>query len=230
MIAGPDIDEHLLELRRDNTDRTNAWITKEHRRVFTTGLMDKDIPTEETIMKMLASRPSSCVISWQTNDINGYTYYTKEKDKRSAAQNSGIHIEAFDPLGVKTMNYGYIQDIWELDYGARLQTPVFKCEWVKHPNSVSVDNYGLTLVDLRNLGHKDDPWVLVDHVTQVFYVLDPETGKHVVVSGKQKIVGVENVEDNDGDINQFEEMPLFSNPMNIKHIEKDFDKKLIPYM
>jgi hypothetical protein len=95
---------------------------------------------------------------------------------------------------------------------------------------VSVDNYGLTLVDLKNLGHKDDPWVLADHVTQVFYVLDPETGKHVVVSGKQKIVGVENVEDNDGDINQFEEMPLFSNPMNIKHIEKNFDKKLIPYM
>jgi hypothetical protein len=38
------------------------------------------------------------------------------------------------------------------------------------------------------------------------------------------------VEDNDEDINQFEEIPLFSNPMNIKHIEKDFDKKLMPYM
>jgi hypothetical protein len=29
-IARPYIDEHLLELRRDNTDRTDAWITKEH--------------------------------------------------------------------------------------------------------------------------------------------------------------------------------------------------------
>jgi hypothetical protein len=38
------------------------------------------------------------------------------------------------------------------------------------------------------------------------------------------------VVDNDEDINQFEEMSLFSNPMNIKHIEKDFNKKLIPYM
>jgi hypothetical protein len=60
--------------------------------------------------------------------------------------------------------------------------------------------------------------VLVDCVTQVFYVLDPETGKHVVVSGKQKIVRVENVEDNDEDVNQFEEMSLFTNPMNIKYI------------
>jgi hypothetical protein len=68
----------------------------------------------------------------------------------------------------------------------RLQILVFKCEWVKHPNGVSVDNYELTLVDLKNVGHKDDPWVLVDRVVQVFYILDPETGKHVVISRKQK--------------------------------------------
>jgi hypothetical protein len=103
------------------------------------------------------------------------------------------------------------------------------CQWVKHPNGVNVDNYGLTLVDLKNVSHQDEPWVLVDRVTHVFYVLDPETGKHVI-SGKQKIVGVENVEDNDEDVNQFEDMPLFINPMNIKRIEKDFAKNLMLYM
>jgi hypothetical protein len=72
--------------------------------------------------------------------------------------------------------------------------------------------------------------VLADRVAQVFFVLDPETGKHVVVSRKQKIVGVGNVEDNANDVNQFEEIPLFTNPMNIKHVEKDFDKNLMPYM
>jgi hypothetical protein len=92
--------------------------------------MEKYIPTEDMTMKMLASHPSSCVTSWQ--DINGYTYYTKEKDKRSVAQNSGIRIEPFDPLGVKTTYYGYIQDMWELNYSARLQIHVLKCEWVKH--------------------------------------------------------------------------------------------------
>jgi hypothetical protein len=35
----------------------------------------------------------------------------KKKDRRSVAQNSDIHIEIFDPLGVKTTYYGYIQDI-----------------------------------------------------------------------------------------------------------------------
>jgi hypothetical protein len=72
--------------------------------------------------------------------------------------------------------------------------------------------------------------VLDDRVTQVLNVLDLETGKYVVVSGKQKIVKVENVEDNDEDVNQFEEMSLFTNPMNIKRIEKDIDKNLMLYM
>jgi hypothetical protein len=38
------------------------------------------------------------------------------------------------------------------------------------------------------------------------------------------------VGDNDDDVNQFEEMSLFTNSMNIKRIEKDFDKNLMLYM
>jgi hypothetical protein len=192
--------------------------------------MDKEITTEDKMMKMVASQPSSCVTSWQAYDNNGYTYYTKEKDKKSVAQNSGIRIESIDPQGLKTTYYGYIQDIWELDYGLRIQIPIFRCQWVKQPNGVSVDNYGLTLVDLKNVGHQDDPWVLADRVAQVFYILNPETRKHIVVSEKHKIIRVENVEYIDEDVNQFEEMLLFINPVNIKRIEKDFDKNLMLFM
>jgi hypothetical protein len=102
------IKEHLSELHRDNNGRTEAWIMKEHQRVFTTWLMDKYIPTEDMMMKMLASHPSSCITTWQAYDINGYTYYTKEKGKKSVAQNSDIRIETIDPQGLKTMYYGYI--------------------------------------------------------------------------------------------------------------------------
>jgi hypothetical protein len=86
----------LSEHHRDNIGRIEAWIMKVHRRVFTTWLMDKEIPTEDITMKMMASCPSSCITSWQTYDINEYTYYIKEKDKKSVARNSGIRIEAID--------------------------------------------------------------------------------------------------------------------------------------
>jgi hypothetical protein len=52
---------------------------------------------------------------------------------------------------------------------------------------VTVDNYGLTLVDLKKVGYKDDSWVLAECVAQVFYVFDPTDEKiPVVISGKQK--------------------------------------------
>jgi hypothetical protein len=57
----------------------------------------------------------------------------------------------------------YIENVRHFVEEARID-PVFRCQWIKHPNGVNVDNYGLTLIDLNNLGHKDDPWVLADRV------------------------------------------------------------------
>jgi hypothetical protein len=47
---------------------------------------------------------------------------------------------------------------------------VFRCQWVKHLNGITDDNYGLTLVDLANVGYKYDTWVLTERVAQVFYI------------------------------------------------------------
>jgi hypothetical protein len=56
---------------------------------------------------------------------------------------------------------------------------------VKHQHGIAVDEYGFTIVDLRNVGHKDEPWVLSSTVAQVFYILDPKNEKkHSVVLGK----------------------------------------------
>jgi hypothetical protein len=46
----------------------------------------------------------------------------------------------------------------------------------------------------------------------------------------KKNIRIDNVKDNDENINQFEEMTLFINPININHIEKDFNKNFLPYM
>ena len=57
---------------------------------------------------------------------------------------------------------------------------------MKHPQGVEIDDYGFTIVHLRNVGHKDEHWVLTATVAQVFYILDPkDEKKHIVVPGKQ---------------------------------------------
>jgi hypothetical protein len=71
-----------------------------------------------------------------------------------------------------------------------------------------VDGYGLTIVDLKNVGYKDDPWVLVSQVTQVLYVANPaKKTKHILITGKQDIIGVDGIDDME-EYNQYDEMNI----------------------
>jgi hypothetical protein len=107
-----------------------------------------------------------------------------------------VRVDAEDNTGQKNAYYGYIEEIWELDYGMSVQILIFKCQWVKHPQGVEIDDYGFTIIDLTNVGHKNEPWVLIATVAQVFYILDPkDKKKYIVVPGKQRVVGVDDVED-----------------------------------
>ena len=112
--------------------------------------------------------------------------------------------------GEKQSYFGFIEEIWEIDYGLTMQFLIFKCQWVKYPNRVSIDKFGITIVDLANVGHKDDPWVLANRVAHVFYVTDlANLKKEIVLSGKQKICGVDGVEDVE-DYNQYDSMSLYT--------------------
>jgi hypothetical protein len=67
-----------------------------------------------------------------------------------------------------------------------VQISILKCQWVKHLHGVEIDDYGFTIVDLTNVGHKDEPWVLVATVAQVSYILDlKDEKKYIIVPGKQ---------------------------------------------
>ena len=105
---------------------------KEHKHRFTSWLIDLNIPegttVEEVTLKRLASGPSSRVTTWQAYDINGHTFYTAAKDKKNVCKNSRVRIDAIDDVtGSKVTYLGFIEDIWELDYGSNIQIPDFRC-------------------------------------------------------------------------------------------------------
>jgi hypothetical protein len=61
----------------------------------------------------------------------------------------------------KETYYGYIEEIWELDYGPILKIPLFRCQWVKLTGGgVTKDQYRMTIVDLNNIGYRDEPVIL----------------------------------------------------------------------
>jgi hypothetical protein len=102
---------------------------------------------------------------------------------------------------------------------------------VKHQQGVELDEYGFTIIDLDNVGHKDDPWILPQRVAQVFYVPKPEhKKKHVVIHGKQRIIGLENVTDEE-EYNQFDELPFFVNTKRINLLKTIISySNLLPYI
>jgi hypothetical protein len=171
------------------------------------------------------------VTSFNTYDINGYTYYTHTKDSKSVNQNSDVRVEALDAHGRKVLFFGIIKDIWELDYGRSLKVPLFQCHWIKQHE---VNEIGLRVVDLQNVGYQDDPWVLASCVEQVFYMPDPLSNlppkkrtKHVVASGKQHIIGVDGVNDVAA-YNDYAEMPLFTDfNSKINAVERNLPKNIL---
>ena len=81
----------------------------------------------------------------------------------------------------------------------------------------------MTIVDFKKIGYKDEPFVLSKDVTQVFYVKDmaskpkknqgksdDERKYHIVLPGKQKILGVGDISDKSEDFDQLDDRPPFS--------------------
>jgi hypothetical protein len=83
----------------------------------------------------------------------------------------------------------------------------------------------MRILDLSKIGYKDEPFVLANDVTQVFYVKDVlskppikkganksigyEPKRHIVLPGKRKIVRVEAKTDISEDYDQFDDLPPF---------------------
>jgi hypothetical protein len=111
-----------------------------------------------------------------------------------------------------------------------VQIPIFKCQWVKHSQGVEIDDYGFTIIDLTNVGHKDEPSVLAATIAHVFYILDPQDEKkYIIVPGKQRVIEVDDVEDEE-EYNQCDEAPFFVDTRRINIVETKISySNVIPY-
>jgi hypothetical protein len=64
---------------------------------------------------------------------------------------------------------------------------------------VKTDKYVMMNVNFRFLGYREQPFILAKDVTQVIYMKDPDPANmeehHIVLQGKRKNIGVEDVVD-----------------------------------
>ncbi|GJU85087.1 uncharacterized protein Tco_1292633 [Tanacetum coccineum] len=221
--VAPYIHEHKTMLIAKNSKKTQAWVATEHYKTFPDWLKNKvrnnTLQNVDRTVERLGFGPR-CVTKYQGYDINGYTFYTKQQDDKSTLQNSGVTLiaatsefsmgdhEARSTIAKKSY-YGVIQEIWELDY-LSFTIPMLKCKWVNNEGGVKVDDYGFTSVNLSTNGYASEPFILAKQANQIFFVEDPSDSRwHIVLHGKRRIVGVENVVDED-EYDKFDELPPFS--------------------
>ena len=153
------IQRHIAKLKQENPKAMDVWVMKEHNHRFTSWLREQrdELCLHHPEFKWLTRGPSYTILTWQGYDINGYTFYTRTQDQKSTNQNSGVRVDAVDGGGRKSSYYGYIEEIWELDY-VKFKIPLFLCRWV-NLSEVKVDKYGFTTVDIRSTAYRDDPFV-----------------------------------------------------------------------
>jgi hypothetical protein len=105
------LDEHKEVLLRDNPRCNESWLANEHMRKFIDWLRDQISQSSDTqiseYLKKLARDPIFTIVTYQVYNINGYMFYTKQQDKKSMYQNSGVRVDAYDITGQdKNMYYG----------------------------------------------------------------------------------------------------------------------------
>jgi hypothetical protein len=133
-LVAPYIEEHKNIVCSQNPGKPESWIKLEHEVTFggwlRIHLINDDITIEKELY-LLAKSPSSIISTFQGYEINGNTFYTIAQDKKSTNQNSDDRFDATDNNGQKDTYYGYIEEIWELDYGPNFKIPLFWCKWIK---------------------------------------------------------------------------------------------------
>jgi hypothetical protein len=149
-IVSEYLDEHKEVLLRDIPGCNESWLANEHMRKFTGWLRDQisqsNTQTRE-YLKKLACVPIFTIVTYQGYNINGYTFYTEQQDKKTTYQNSGVRVDAYGVTGQdKNMYYGQIQEIWELNFHS-FKIPLFHCDWVNAIKGVVKDKYGFISVN-----------------------------------------------------------------------------------
>jgi hypothetical protein len=80
------LDEHNEVVLRDNPGCNTSWLANEHMRKFTGWLQDRISQSDTHIseyLKKLARGPIFTILTYEGYDINGYTFYTEQQDKKS---------------------------------------------------------------------------------------------------------------------------------------------------
>ena len=118
----------------------------------------------DDIATWLAQKPSPTMLTYQAYDIDGYMFYTEERDQKTSYQSSSVRIECMIVNEAdKRVYYGTIKEIWELDY-VKVKVALFRCSWIPL-GQVRIDEHRKTCVNRTTMAYHADPFILASDAT-----------------------------------------------------------------
>ncbi|GJR54561.1 F-box domain containing protein [Tanacetum coccineum] len=154
----------------------NVWLMKVYtdiviRQRHVDNDQDPEVSTTSELFA-LANGPSWTPISINSCVVDGVRYVVHSRDERRTTQNSGI----CSPGPDGEMYYGQLQEIIEFKY-LLFKVALFRVKWFDTSNKGRkvkklVLRNNMTQIDCSREAFKDDQYILVTQVKQVFYLED----------------------------------------------------------
>jgi len=116
---------------------------------------------------------------------NGYRFHVEDYDKDLRTQNYVVVVVGeTDKENKNTDYYGELTEILELQFIGEKRVIFFRCMWFDvydQEKGVKMNEYGFVSVNLQRFMKTNEPFVLANQASQVFYAEDlSNKGWHVV--------------------------------------------------
>ncbi|XP_059279095.1 uncharacterized protein LOC132033211 [Lycium ferocissimum] len=133
----------------------------------------------------LSRGPLPYVTSFKGYVTNGYRFHVKEYDTGLRTQNCGVVVVGETDEENKNIDYyGELTEILELQFTGGRRVVLFRCLWFDvydQERGIKEDKYGFVSVNRQRFLKINEPFVLANQASQVFYVNDlSNKGWHVV--------------------------------------------------
>nr|CAD1843907.1 unnamed protein product [Ananas comosus var. bracteatus] len=117
--------------------------------------------------------------------INGYRFQIEDRDKGFKTQNCGVVVVGDTSAETEKQDYyGVLTEVIELQYVGGHRVVLFRCNWYDvydREKGIKTDEYGIVSVNRQRLLKTNEPFVLANQASQVFYATDNiNKGWHVV--------------------------------------------------
>ncbi|GJV27723.1 putative reverse transcriptase domain, ribonuclease H-like domain, aspartic peptidase domain protein [Tanacetum coccineum] len=156
---------------KDMQEEFPDWFGSQIRQRHVDNDQDPEVSTTSELFA-LANGPSWTPVSVNSCVVDGVRYVVHSRDERRTTQNNGI----CSPGPDGEMYYGQLQEIIEFKY-LLFKVALFRVKWFDTSNKGRKVNKlvlrnNMTQIDCSREAFKDDQYILVTQVKQVFYLED----------------------------------------------------------